>query len=242
MKIAPALHDFVPAARNGEVKERERGDRAADHDRSLDEIGPNHGLNAAEGGVDRRENDNGDGRPHINPERLGFVRPRAANHFIRERKRDGSDVQTSAGGKQTRDHEDCGCSVLTSHAESRGEVFVDREHLVVIVRLNENVADENPADDRAEGELQVGVVAMAEPFAGSTEKSAGAGFGGNEGGEHSPPRNATAAEGEVFEVVLLSAHAQADENDDDEVEKENASIDDEAAVHEMDYLATNGHG
>ena len=72
---------------------------------------------------------------------------------------------------------------------------------------------------------------MAEPFAGSTEKSTGAGFGGDEGGEDSPPRNATAAEGEVLEIVFLPAHPQADEDDYDEVEKENADVDGEAAVH-----------
>src|SRR5205085_1043565 len=109
--------------------------------------------------------------------------------------------------------------------------FVDRENFVVVVRLDENKADQNAADDRAESELQIGVVPMAESFAGRAEKSAGAGFGRNEGGEHSPPRNATAAEGEVLEIVFLPAHPQADEDDYDEVEKENADVDGEAAVH-----------
>ena len=72
---------------------------------------------------------------------------------------------------------------------------------------------------------------MAEAFARRAEKSTGAGFRGDEGSEDGPPRDAAASEGEVFEVVLLSAHAQADENDDDEVEKENAGVDGEAAVH-----------
>src|SRR5204862_1752285 len=98
-------------------------------------------------------------------------------------------------------------------------------------RLDENKADQNAADDRAESELQIGVVPMAEPFAGSTEKSAGAGFGRNEGGEHSPPWNATAAEGEVLEIIFLPAHPQADEDDDNEIKKEYADVDDEAAVH-----------
>ena len=78
---------------------------------------------------------------------------------------------------------------------------------------------------------KVGVVAMAESFARRAEECPGAGFRRDERREHGPPRNAPAAEREVFQVVFLPAHPQADENDDDEVEKENADVDGEAAVH-----------
>ena len=111
---------------------------------------------------------------------------------------------------------------LLRDAEARGQVFVDRENFVVVIRLDENVADENAREDRAEGELEVGVIAQREAFAGRAEKCAGAGFGRDDGSEHRPPRNAPAAEREIFEVILLPAHAEADEDDDEEIEEENA--------------------
>ena len=75
-----------------------------------------------------------------------------------------------AGGEQSRDHEDRGGGVLGRDAETRGQVFVDREDFVVVVGLDENVADENARDDRAEGELQVGVIAQRETFARACRK------------------------------------------------------------------------
>ena len=86
------------------------------------------------------------------------------------------------------------------------------------------------ADDRAEGELHVGVIAERETFPGRSEKSAGAGFGRDDGSEHRPPRNSPPAEREVFEIIFLPAHAQADEDDDKKIEEENAGIDREADI------------
>ena len=56
---AVALHDLVPAAGNGGVKQTERDQRAANHDRGLDQIGPDHRFDATERRVDGGQNDNG---------------------------------------------------------------------------------------------------------------------------------------------------------------------------------------
>ena len=82
----------MPAAGNREVKQTERDQRAADHDRSLNEIGPNDGLDSAERGVDRSQNDDDNGRADVNLERFGLARSRAADHFVSERERDGRDI------------------------------------------------------------------------------------------------------------------------------------------------------
>jgi hypothetical protein len=58
-EAAVALHDFVPATRNLRVKQTDRDQRAANHDRGLDEIGPDHRFDAAESRVDGGQNDNG---------------------------------------------------------------------------------------------------------------------------------------------------------------------------------------
>ncbi len=73
MKSAVALDDFVPAAGNREVKQTERDQRTADHDRGLNEIGPNDGLDSAERGVDRSQNHDDNGRADVNEERFGLA-------------------------------------------------------------------------------------------------------------------------------------------------------------------------
>ena len=40
-----------------------------------------------------------------------------------------------------------------------------------------------------------------------------------------------AAEGEILQVRLLPAHAEADRNDDDKIKEQNCAIDREPAVH-----------
>ena len=72
---------------------------------------------------------------------------------------------------------------------------------------------------------------MSEAFSGRAEKCAGTCFRRHQRREHGPPRNAPSAEGEIFEVVFLSTHAQADEDDDEEIKEQNSGIDRESAVH-----------
>ena len=148
-----ALHNFVPAARNRRIKQTKRDECATNHNRGLDQIGPDDGLDAAERGVNRRENDDDNRGTDVNPERLSLVWSSAADHFVGERERDGRDIQSRPGREQARDHEDSGRRILTRDAEARGQVFVNRVNFVVVVRFDENVADQNASDDRAKGEL-----------------------------------------------------------------------------------------
>ena len=45
------------------------------------------------------------------------------------------------------------------------------------------------------------------------------------------------AQREVFEIFLLSAHVQADGDDENEIEEQNCAIDGESAVHVDAYLS-----
>ena len=87
------------------------------------------------------------------------------------------------------------------------------------------------AENRAERELQIGVVAQRKAFARRSEKGAGARFRRDDRSEHGPPRNCATAEREVFEAFLLSADVKADGNDDDKIEKQDRGIDRESTVH-----------
>ena len=73
LEWAVAFHDFVPTAWNSGVKQAKRDERASNHNRSLDEIGPDDGLDSTERGVNRRENDDGNGGADVNPKRLGLA-------------------------------------------------------------------------------------------------------------------------------------------------------------------------
>src|SRR6202011_1443000 len=97
-----------------------------------------------------------------------------------------------------------GCGVPGRYPEADGQVLVNRENFVVVVRLNENVTDQNACDDRAEGKLEIGVIAQSEPFAGRSKKRTGTGFRRDQRGEHRPPRNLTPAQGKIFEIIFLS--------------------------------------
>ena len=99
-ETAVALHDLVPAAGNREVEQTERDECAADHDRGLDDIGPDDGLDSAERGVDRGQNDDDDSCADVNPQRLRLVRSGSGDHFISKRKSDGGDVQARARCEQ----------------------------------------------------------------------------------------------------------------------------------------------
>jgi hypothetical protein len=70
-----------------------------------------------------------------------------------------------AGGKQSRNDEHRRRRVLCRHAKPGSKVFVDGVNFVVVVRFDENVADENAREDSAERELQMGEVAERESFA-----------------------------------------------------------------------------
>src|SRR4030095_11217635 len=53
MKTAAPLHDFVPAAGNSGVEQCERDEIVADDTLSLNQVGPDHGFNAAKCRVNR---------------------------------------------------------------------------------------------------------------------------------------------------------------------------------------------
>ena len=89
---AVARNDFVPAAGNRRVKQAERNQRAADHDRGLNEVRPDDGFDAAECRVDSGQNDDGNRRADINNERLGLSGAAARNHLVSESKRDRCDI------------------------------------------------------------------------------------------------------------------------------------------------------
>ena len=75
----------MPTPGNREVKQTDGHHRTPDHNRGLNHVGPNDGLNTAERGVYRGQQHNGDDRADVDEKRFGLVRPNAANHFVAER-------------------------------------------------------------------------------------------------------------------------------------------------------------
>ena len=60
---------------------------------------------------------------------------------------------------------------------------------MTVIDRDEDHRDQHPGHDRPQDELRVRPVALGKPFAGSTEECGGADFSGQNGGQHSPPRN-----------------------------------------------------
>src|SRR5205807_2076924 len=181
--------------------------------------------------VDRSQNDDHDCRADVDKKSFGLSGSRAANHLVREHERNCGDIKPRTGSKQAGKHENGGGRVLGRDTKPRSQIFVDRENFVIVVRLDENIADENPRQDRAEGELNVSVIPESEAFARRSEKSSGARFGGDDRSKDSPPRDAPAAEREVREIVFLPAHVKADEDDDEKIKQQNRAIDREPSIH-----------
>src|SRR4051812_12830557 len=131
-----AFHDFMPAAGNSRVKQTERDQGTPNHDRGLNQIGPDDGLDSTEGSVNGGENNDGNRSAEVNPESLNLIWSSAADHLVGQGQRNGCDVKPRAGGEQTRDHENGGSGVLACDSKARGQVFVDRENSVVVIRLD----------------------------------------------------------------------------------------------------------
>ena len=68
-------------------------------------------------------------------------------------------------------HEDRRRGVLRRHAKPSSKIFVDGVNFVVVVRLEENVADENAREDGADCQLQIGVAAERESLTRGSEES-----------------------------------------------------------------------
>ena len=221
----------MPAARDRRVKQADRNERAADHDRGLNEVRPDDGFDAAERGVNGRQNDNGNRRREVNPQSLSLVWSSAADHFVGQSEGDGCGIQPCARREQPGNHENRGSGVLRRNAESRGQIFIDRVNFVIVVRFDENVADQNSRQNRAESELDVSIITQRKTFAGCSEKRARACLGRDNGSEHRPPGNSAAAESEIGKIFLLATHVKANGDDDDEIKNENSRIDREPSVH-----------
>ena len=137
----------------------------------MNQVGPDHGFNAAKCRVNRGKDHDRYARAHVDHQGLRLIRPGTANHFVGERQGDGGEIQARAGGKQSRNHEDRRRGVLRRHAKPSSKVFVDGVNFVVVVRLEENVADENAREDGADCQLQIGVAAERESLTRGSEES-----------------------------------------------------------------------
>src|SRR5207244_10890168 len=114
LEWAVALNDFVSAAWDCEVKQSKRDQCAGNHDRSLNQIGPDDSLDATERGVNSRENDNGNGGTEVNPESLNLIRSSAADHFVGKSECDGCHIEPRSGREPTADRENSVGRMLTS--------------------------------------------------------------------------------------------------------------------------------
>src|SRR5204862_5987559 len=94
IKSTFAIDNLMPTARDGGVEQSHCEQRTANHNGSLNHIGPNDCFNPTERCIDRGKNDDHYRSADVNEERFGLSRPDTANHLVGERQCNGSYVQT----------------------------------------------------------------------------------------------------------------------------------------------------
>ncbi len=199
-----------PAA--GDVAEQRvnREPECAEHDRGLDDIGPDDGLDPAQRGVDRSDRGEEGECADVDPDLLERLQLGAGRHFKSEHEHDRGDVEPRAAGQRARDEENGRRRVLRLRPETHEQELIDRDDAVIVVRLDEKKRDDDAGEDRADGELRVREIAQRVAFARRAEKSRGADLRGEDRSQHSPPRDAAVACREAFHRGVAAAFVEAD--------------------------------
>ena len=204
VRLEVRLHRGQPA-RNGTVQDEHGQQCAAQHDRSLDEIRPDDGLDPAERRVDGGQHDHADARKQVDQEEPvrvgghGGVEDAAGSQFVNKYQRDGRHVDARPRRQHACDQKHGARGVLGPRAEPPRQVLVDGIDVEPVIGREKNEADDDPGEDRPEGQLDEEVVALVVAFAGRAEEGARAGFRSDERGQDGPPGNLASAEGELAE-------------------------------------------
>ncbi len=225
--------------------DEERADghqRAAEHQARLDDVGPDHRLDAAHRGVETRDHREGHDRDQVGRHRrhaLGAEARLVALHEepVGEHHHQRGDEQARARGQRAHEQEQGRDVRAAQRAETHAQVVVDRVDAEAVVGLEEHVAHDDAAQDQPHDDLHVGEAARGVALDRHAQEGGGAGLGRDDGGHHRPPRHPAAREGEVAQAAVPPAQVEADDRDHQEV-----AADDDPVDHEMGVARAHAHG
>src|SRR6266536_2311574 len=194
----------------------------------MNEIGPDYGLDAADRGINRRD----DGHEYNSPNVGIEIDRQAWKQITPDHHHDGATkIQTNSDAEHARKQEDAACHVLGFCSEAHGEELVDALHPIVVVRLDEGESDQHARQDCADNELTVKVTSGFETLGWSSEESCGARFRGNDRGQDRPPGNRSPAKREITQILISAARPQTERHDAEEIKKEYSGIDCQTRIH-----------
>src|SRR5207237_5510146 len=121
-----------------------------------------------------------------------------------------AEIKADADAEHAREKKNAAGRVFRLGAEADSQKFINALHPVIVVRLDEREGDDDTREHCADGELPIKIAACLKTFRRRPEESGGARFGGNNGGEHGPPRIPTRADREGRQVVSSSPRPQYD--------------------------------
>ncbi len=142
-----------------------RSDRTTQIDKHLHDIHRDYGLQAAQVGVDEREDADQQNAGHV-------IEARDEMH------RDGSCKQPDSGSQNACDDEDRRGKLAQRHAKALANEIVCRLQITCVVRWNEEDADEQASDEVADGQLQEVEIALVSQ-ARNADECERAGFAGD---------------------------------------------------------------
>ena len=199
--------DAPPAELPGD---EQGADPAGQIDRELEHVGPHHGLEAAEPGVDH-----GDDAHHHDRRRHA-----PAGH---QRERDGAGEDPDGVAQEAGDQEDERGEPPGADAEARLEPGVGGLLLAPEVAGEEPARHADAADEVAEGELEKRQVAAGADARDGDDRER-RGLGGDDGEQDGPGRQVARAEEVVGRAALVARDPEADAQREDEVQHDDGEV------------------
>ena len=207
----PASTRPVESSRQPVEQQPEREQRAAEVDRELHEVGPQHRAHAADVGVD----DGGHADEHDRP------RQRDPGHLLQH---DGGEEQAQAVRQRAGDDEQRGGDPLCIAAEAARKDLVRGEQLAAEVVRQQQVRDGIAAEQEAECDLQPRHVAReGEPR--DRQERHRARLGGDDREEDQPPRQVPAPDHEIGGGPRAASHPHPEQDNPHQVDGQNRKVD-----------------
>ena len=202
--------------------EKQETDRRQDGDGQhtrLQHIRPHHRLQAAQRGVHRRSDGDESESQNINDHRLRLPRTLLPRHGqVGHHQQNTRKVQPGTAGQHAAEQEGGTRPTARGDAETLLEILVNGHHLIIVVRLQEELTHDNAAQDGADTQLHIGIIAQRKALPRGTQEGSGTDLCRDNGAENGPPRERTIAQGIALQAFLSAAHIEANAENGKEID------------------------
>src|SRR5438046_2568846 len=110
-------------------------------------------------------------------------------------------------------------------AESRTEIFIERNDAMLVVERNKQKAHDNPRKNRPDGELRIRPVSQAETALRCSKKCRRADFCRKDAGQDRPPWRLPVAQSKAEKRFFSAAQPQADADNQRKIGADDQTVD-----------------